>query len=464
MVNFLKSLFKPRFRTRSEAQVAWAKKTRAGDQTSRSSKSSGSRSKAVEGLLGGVINACSAAIVSGTRLVSSCSHSDAGSRNAHLVGRIVALLEAQRDEMNDMGLYVAGRRFPALVTLQQIYDKLETSLQDVATMPPTVARDTLIALVQVVQEGPDYLIDIILISTIIFQAEIIDMSFAFEIRQILERAIDNQSDLETFRKATESIIPTSSAMPEDLLDDDGAQEAYDAIGVLVKQLQIRVATSIRPTPMTSVISIGSETTPTPLSLPSTPLLSTNTSPISTPVTSPTPSVTSTSTSSTSTDPNFFSMNASDLETKYGTGVKTSTPLRGLSSYNSTPAPTTINPTPTSSASSDASDEEEVWEYREQLLTRSALDLVLRQEALAQADSSGQYAGEVSYDDLRKAWIPRWVQKLGVEDLAEDEIPDLTPAGFKPKTKDEWGNELGWYGPYKEMYYKEEPKFEMPVDD
>lgn len=110
------------------------------------------------------------------------------------------------------------------------------------------------------------------------------------------------------------------------------------------------------------------------------------------------------------------------------------------------------------AGSDSS--EEIWEYRGQFLTRSALDLVLRQETLAQADSSGQYAGEVSWDDLRCAWIPVWVKKLKLSDLVEGEIPDSSPAGFQERDTDAWGNKIGWYGPHKEMYYKEEPKWEL----
>nr|XP_031860099.1 uncharacterized protein CI109_004463 [Kwoniella shandongensis]KAA5527171.1 hypothetical protein CI109_004463 [Kwoniella shandongensis] len=351
--------------------------------------------------------------------------------------------------------YVERRRFPTLLTLHEIYSKLGTSLQDVQSMPPTVARDTLETLVQVLQEGPDYLIDIILISAIISQAEMIDTSYASDLRHILDRAIDSQTDLETFRRATEAIASVSSGIPTHLLDNQQAEEAYEAIAVLVKQLQVRVATSVNLTP-TPASSIAGSGTVTPVQ---SPLVSATTSP----AVSPTPSVSS-STSSTPSDPNFKSMDISDLQANYGTGVRApASPLPGLSSYRPSPAPSTPKPAAATPATPDTSSEtsQEIWEYRDQLLTRSALDLVLAQEALAQADSSGQYAGEVSWDDLRKAWIPKWVEKLKPGDLADDdEVPDLTPGGFKIKTKDEWGNKIGWYGPHKEMYYEEEPKFEL----
>lgn len=61
-----------------------------------------------------------------------------------------------------------------------------------------------------------------------------------------------------------------------------------------------------------------------------------------------------------------------------------------------------------------------------------------------ADSSGQYAGEVSWDDLRNCWIPKWAEKLKEEDVAEGEIGDNNPNGYKVKKKDAWGNRIGWY--------------------
>lgn len=162
---------------------------------------------------------------------------------------------------------------------------------------------------------------------------------------------------------------------------------------------------------------------------------------------------------------FKSIDMKDLQTSFGTGVSTpARPLPGLSSFNatSTGIPAKPTPTPSSPAASVAGTDssEEIWEYRGQLLSPSALDLVLRQETLAQADSSGQYAGEVSWDDLRGTWIPIWVKKLKVRDLAEGEIPDSSPAGFQERDTDAWGNKIGWHGQHKEMYYKGEPKWEL----
>jgi hypothetical protein len=88
-------------------------------------------------------------------------------------------------------------------------------------------------------------------------------------------------------------------------------------------------------------------------------------------------------------------------------------------------------------------EPEIWEYRGHHLTRSALSLVRRQELLAFADSSGQYAGEVSWDDWRNAWIPNWAEKLRPGEVAEGELGDTNPAEYKVKRKDAWGNKIGW---------------------
>ena len=73
-----------------------------------------------------------------------------------------------------------------------------------------------------------------------------------------------------------------------------------------------------------------------------------------------------------------------------------------------------------------------------------------------ADSSGQYAGEVSWDDLRNAWIPKWAKKLKPKDLAEGELPNTNPAEFEVKKKDAWGNRIGWRD--GQMFYHEEPTF------
>lgn len=98
----------------------------------------------------------------------------------------------------------------------------------------------------------------------------------------------------------------------------------------------------------------------------------------------------------------------------------------------------------SSPASTTSSQKSVFEYRGHRLTRSALDLVRQQEALAQADSSGQYAGEVSWDDLRNAWIPKWAVKLRPCDVADGEVPDTYPANCRERRTDDWGNKIGWY--------------------
>lgn len=61
-----------------------------------------------------------------------------------------------------------------------------------------------------------------------------------------------------------------------------------------------------------------------------------------------------------------------------------------------------------------------------------------------ADSSGQYAGEVEWDELRNCWIPIWAEKLRPGDLADGELGDTNPANFKERKRDAWGNKIGWY--------------------
>lgn len=136
---------------------------------------------------------------------------------------------------------------------------------------------------------------------------------------------------------------------------------------------------------------------------------------------------------------FKAYKASELQAQFGTGTSSHTPLP---SVPPTPSRQSSEVKPAPTESEDAG-EEEVWEYRGQLLTRSALSLVLRQEALAVADSSGQYAGAVSYDDIRKAWIPQWAKKLTPADVAEGEIPSTNPNDFKQKKRDPYGNKIGW---------------------
>jgi hypothetical protein len=74
-----------------------------------------------------------------------------------------------------------------------------------------------------------------------------------------------------------------------------------------------------------------------------------------------------------------------------------------------------------------------------------------------ADSSGQYRGEVSWDDVRNAWIPKWAVKLKPEDLAEGEVPTTNPADFKIKEEDAWGNKISWREDGR-MFYVEDPVF------
>ena len=115
----------------------------------------------------------------------------------------------------------------------------------------------------------------------------------------------------------------------------------------------------------------------------------------------------------------------------------STPLPGLSS---TAAPLTpLSP----NSPSDSESDRETWEYRGHILTASALSLVLQQEKLALADSSGQYAGDVDWDNLRQAWIPVWAEKLHAWDVAEGEVPDVDPMNYQVKRKDDWGNRVAW---------------------
>jgi len=155
----------------------------------------------------------------------------------------------------------------------------------------------------------------------------------------------------------------------------------------------------------------------------------------------------------SADDNLQALAASALESRFGTG-----PMR---SPAITPRPSRAPTRAPSPAPSDSSlDSVSLYEYRGQILTASAMDLVLRQEALAVADSSGQYAGAVSWDDLRRAWIPKNIIKLKDTDLAAGEIPSTNPADYEVKMEDDFGNKIGWTDRY-EMYYKDEnPKFEV----
>lgn len=51
------------------------------------------------------------------------------------------------------------------------------------------ASETLAALVQVLIEGPDYLIDVSIIEAVVWQAEVIDSNFGGEVRQIFDQTV-----------------------------------------------------------------------------------------------------------------------------------------------------------------------------------------------------------------------------------------------------------------------------------
>lgn len=72
-----------------------------------------------------------------------------------------------------------------------------------------------------------------------------------------------------------------------------------------------------------------------------------------------------------------------------------------------------------------------------------------------ADSTDQYVGDVSWDDLRKTWIPSWVVKLKPEDLAPGEVPSTNPDDFEVKGEDEFGDNMGWTEE-GEMYHEGGP--------
>jgi len=363
-------------------------------------------------------------------------------------------------------------------TLREIYQKIQAGLQDANGMSGQDASDTLSTLVQVLLEGPDYLIDVS-IEAIVWQAEVIDPNFGAEIRQVLDRTVAGPPNepstyarrpctlpllTSSFKRAAQSMIAIASALPPDQLDDVEAIDAYKAIGILIKQLQVRLGSSrlgsptstqlFRPLPQSRSSSARSATpAPTPQTYSATP------SPAGTPTWSPAASpVRSADTSrSTTPDPDLYSIdNAADLQAMYGTG-----PI-GTPSKTVSLAPTPATPKAPSEPSEPDTEEPEVWEYRGNLLTRSALSLVLRQEALAKADSSGQYAGEVSWDDLRNAWIPKWAEKLRPEEVADGEIPSTNPAMYRMKKKDAWGNRIGWRDGV--MYYEDEPSFDLREDD
>ncbi|EIW67349.1 hypothetical protein TREMEDRAFT_33729 [Tremella mesenterica DSM 1558] len=331
--------------------------------------------------------------------------------------RIVSLLQAQEGEIKDIKHLIRGRKNDSLFTLIEIYSKVEKGIRDAARMKDTSARESLNTLILVLQEGPDYLIDIILIESIIFQAEIIDPSFGAQMRQVLDKAIAKQSDLTTFRKATESIIAILLSLPKAQIDDSLSHSALKYIEGLVKQLQLRVSSS-RP----------SSVFPSPSISPVSPL-----SPVS-PV-SPLSPISET----------HEKLNGMSLQEKFGTGPISSPsgPTPQVQTANKVEGKGKGKEEEDSDSDSSSEEEQEIWEFEGNRYTRSALDLVLRYRSLALADSSGQYNGEVSWDDLREAWIPNWAEKLKVGDVAEGVIPDLNPANYQIKDHDAWGNKILW---------------------
>ncbi|KAK4686644.1 hypothetical protein P7C73_g3490, partial [Tremellales sp. Uapishka_1] len=409
------------------------------------------------------------------------------------------ILESQQREMRDMRLYIQGKKLPTLrtsclaislfvaeckgstETLGAIYSRVEQSLLEQEDKSEEAAYSALSTILKVLQEGrpipissrgradgmsgPDYLINVILVEAIIWQAEVIDPSFGAEIRQVLDKVVAEQPEPITFRRAAESILAISCALPRTVLDDVEGQDAYKCIGTLLKQLQVRVeprdgakepsqpsmAGSMPKKSSSFLFTPGEGEIPLPGSRRRTPSPSPGAS----------PAASATSLTPLPSDPNYTHYaSASSLEQSYSTGQKglSSLPLSG----NVTPSlPPSGSATPSRqpvSPISESSEDEELWEYRGQTLTRSALSLVIRQENLAMADSSGQYTGQVSWDEIRNAWIPNWAEKLQAKDVMEGEIPSTNPADFKVKKKDPWQNKIGWY--QGKMYYEEDPSFEL----
>lgn len=228
-----------------------------------------------------------------------------------------------------------------------------------------------------------------------------------------------------------------------------AIDAYKSIGILLNQLQVRLGASDQV--ISETLSKHSSVH-LPASAMSSAVAVNRGTHLQSPLNSPT------STRSPSPDPNFVNISsASDLQQMYGTG-----PIPTPSRTSSAPQASNSNATPHPPPSpTDTEASQEIWEYRGNLLTRSVLSLVMRQEALAKADSSGQYAGEVSWDDVRNAWIPKWAEKMKPEDLADGELANPNPAEFKVRREDAWGNKIGWRDGV--MYYKEEPNFDNVPD-
>jgi hypothetical protein len=91
--------------------------------------------------------------------------------------------------------YTVKERLTFAGTLTEIYIRVASRLADVKDRSEDNVKRSLRTLVQVLQEGPDYLIDVAIIEAIIWQAEVIDPQFGGEIRGVLDRAIAEQDDL-----------------------------------------------------------------------------------------------------------------------------------------------------------------------------------------------------------------------------------------------------------------------------
>ena len=61
-------------------------------------------------------------------------------------------------------------------------------------MSPEEQENTLDTLLQVLLEGPDYLIDVALVEAIVWQGEVIDSGLGADIRQVLDRAVLDQAN------------------------------------------------------------------------------------------------------------------------------------------------------------------------------------------------------------------------------------------------------------------------------
>lgn len=82
------------------------------------------------------------------------------------------------------------------------------------------------------------MIDVCLISNIVWYAKIVDLSYAASIQHMLDKAIDQKSNLTTFRGAVESILAISAALSVDFLDDQTAENAYRDLGALLRQVNM----------------------------------------------------------------------------------------------------------------------------------------------------------------------------------------------------------------------------------